>query len=176
MNISKTTTAVDPNGGGVILIKSNAAGTQPVVDLGFIAESDFKDVTDQKDLPQETGDTFMTINEKRTVTLETTLWQTDTNMIDAIKEMRDGSYTLAWKKSDILNQWIIANNVTPKPDFSFKTGDGKIKITWNISENQTAWSLTGANLSGSLTAGFGIVGTTTTSATIPAGDYYDSIQ
>ncbi|MDD5361036.1 MAG: hypothetical protein PHN88_02820 [Ignavibacteria bacterium] len=177
MNISKTTTAVDPNGGAILIIKSNAAGAQPTINMGFIADSEFKDVTSQKDLDEESGNTFMTINEKRTVTLDTTLWQSDTNMINAIDEMRNGSYTLAWKKSVLLNQWIIANNATIKPDFNFKTGDGKIKITWNIAENQTAWTLSGTALTAAVSAsGFGISGTTATAATIAVGAYYTSLQ
>lgn len=176
MNVSKLKTATDPNGGGVLLIKSNAAGTNPVIDLGYIADSDFKDTTAQKDLQEETGNTFLTIDEKRTVTLDVTLWQSDSNMINAIKEMRGGSYQVVWKKSAKLNQWIIMPECTIKPDFNFKTGDGKIKLTWNVSELSTNYSLTGASLTGSLTGGFGITGTTATTATVSANDYYVSIQ
>ncbi|MDD5362295.1 MAG: hypothetical protein PHN88_09195 [Ignavibacteria bacterium] len=176
MNVNKTASAVDPNGGGILLIQSKAAGVQPVINMGFVADSEFKDVTGQKDLDEETGATFKTINEKRTVTLDTTLWQSDTNMMNAIEEMRNGDYILAWKKSALLNQWILANNVTVKPDFVFKTGDGKIKVTWNIAENQTEWTLSGTALTASLSAGWGITGTTATGATIAVGKYHTSIQ
>jgi hypothetical protein len=177
MNISKTTTAVDPNGGGIVRIKLNATGAQPVIDLGYMSDSDFKDITTQKDLDEETGLSFMTSNEKRTVTYDVTLWQSDTNMINGIKEMRDNTYTVAWKKSAKMNQWIVLPNCFPKPDVAFKTGDGKLKLTFSASPMTTEWTLSGTALTAAVSSsGFGISGTTITTATVSANDYYASIQ
>ena len=176
MNVSKTTTAVDINGGGIVRIKSNAVGLNPVIDLGYMADSDFKDTTAQDNLKEETGATFFTMDKDRTVTYDVTLWQTDTNMINAIDEMRGGNYQVVWKKSAKMNQWIYLPNCTIKPDFAFKTGDGKLKLTWTAGEVQTDTTISGATLTGSLTAGWGIVGTVMTSATASAGKYYVSLQ
>lgn len=182
MNVSKTVNAVDPKGGGELYIKevlsdgSNTSPQSPVIDLGLIAESDFKDTTTQKELEDETGATFLTMNEKRTVTLDSTLWQSDTNMVNAIKEMRDKYFTVVYKKSAKLNQWIVIPVTQAKPDFNWKSGDGKIKLTFSASELNSNWSLSGTSFSGSLTAGFGISGTTATTATVSANDYYVSIS
>jgi hypothetical protein len=181
LSIARTKAGVNQKHGGIIKVQEkNEDGTfvtgAPVIDLGYLKEVSLSDKTPSEDVKDVTGNTVTQELGDREVLITGTLMQTDDAVLDIAEECRGKYYALytqlARPGSASAQEFFVGvGTITPQFDIKFPGGENTFE--YKASTLPNAISITGANLTGSGTAGFAAYASPT--VTIPAGKYYKKV-
>lgn len=162
--------AVVKYGGGIIKVRevaddgSGASGTG--IDLGYIQETTFADITEDEEIIDETGNLVNVLESNRTVRLTGVLMQSDKATLDIAKRCRNKYYQVYYLMNTSVNgkkQELLMGICRIKPAVELPSNTRRIPIEIKCLKNENA--ITGVNLVTSY-------GGYATSVTITAGDYY----
>lgn len=110
MALGKKRDAIKKWSGGEIQVKEvNSDGTDLETaaawqTLGFIDQGKLTDTTEEEDIPDETGDTVITIENTRTVKIEALLMQSDKDTLDFISEGCRNKYFALYRKEGTVDK------------------------------------------------------------------------
>ena len=132
LTITRDKGAIHSHGGGIIKVKqvledgSDLATPGPVIDLGYIQDSEFNDATPLTDVKDETGSTVTQEEGDREVSVKGTLMQSDASVIAIAKEVR-GKFYLLYKYNGIVDGmhqeiFFAVGKITPQVNLKFSGG------------------------------------------------------
>lgn len=171
MPLTRDKGAITRYGGGVIKLREvQDDGSNPgltVEDLGYVQETTLTDVTDIEIVTDETGAQVQSFDGNRRVSFTGILMQTNKDLIDFLKDTARGKYyQVYYKANSNVNgkvQEIFFGICRIKPQIELSSTNRRIPLEINVLKNETQITVADAN---------SVYGSTTPSATIPAGAYY----
>lgn len=119
MALGKDKTLISKIGGGTLQLKALPSGSYE--DVGYLAESEINDTTENEDVFDETGELVSNLEGNRTVTFTSSLLQVDVDTIGLIEGSRgityDGRYQVKlangeWQLWSLGNLEIVPNIAT----------------------------------------------------------------
>jgi len=178
MALTRDKGGYSPKGGGVIkIVEVTDAGVlvtpTTYYDIGYIQESEFKDLTPSDTVKDEAGDTVQTTDGDREVTVNATLMQSDGDVLALAKSVRNKYYAL-YKYNGVVNGkyqevFFACGKITPQLDL--KKPGGTVPFEYKATSIASAITIT----AGEMTAGaWGAK--TTVACTISADDYYTIVE
>lgn len=181
LSIARIKTGINTKHGGIIKVREiNEDGSfitgAPVIDIGYLKEVGGSDKTPSEDLKDVTGNTVTQELGDREVMVTGVMMQTDDAVLDIAEECRGKFYSLYTQlarpgSASAQEMFFGVGTITPQFDFKFPGGENPFEYKSSVAPN--AISITGANLTGSGTAGFAAY--TSSTVTIPAGKYYKKV-
>lgn len=182
LSITKLKSGINTKGGGVIRVKEvNEDGSTisgaPVVDLGYLKDTNLSDKTPSEDIKDETGLTITQELGDREVMVSGTFMQSNKEVLDIAEECRGKFYSLYRLNSrpgSLTAQEIFYGVGTITPQFEVKFPGGEIPFEYKAGALQSAVSISGTALTSSPTAGFGAY--TSSTVTIPANKFYKVVE
>ncbi len=151
LNTSKNRQAVVKFGGGIIKVRTcSPSGGAPygsVVDLGYIQETTWQDVTETTPIADETGEAFKISYDSRSVKLTGVLMQTDANVLAIPKEVPDQFYEVYYKMHPNIGgkvQELLIAVAQIKPAVEVNSNTRRVPIEIIALKNENA--LTGISL------------------------------
>lgn len=166
--------AIKKFGGGVLKVREvDEDGTYSagdLFDLGYIQDCGIRFVTEEEDVPDETGQVVTTLPQNDVAKVEGIFMQTNKNMIDFLRDLTQNKfYQLYYKSSKTgdmngLTQEIFIGIVKIKRQIEVKANTKRIPFEMTMLSNASAISITTPN------SVYGSVRSAT--VTIGAGEYF----
>lgn len=165
-------------GGGVLKVREvdedGAYTSGDLYDLGYIQDAGIRFVTEEEDVPDETGQVVTTIQQADVVKLEGIFMQTNKSMIDFLRDKTIGKFYQVYYKStktagiNALTQEIFCGIVKIKRMIENKANTKRMNFEMTLLSNPTAISITTPN------SVYGAIETDTVS--IGAGNYFEVVE
>lgn len=162
-------------GGGVLKVREvdedGAYTSGDLFDLGYIQDAGIRFITEEEDVPDETGQVVTTIQQADVVKLEGTFMQTNKSLIDFLRDLTIGKFYQVYYKStktggiNALTQEVFCGIVKIKRMIENKANTKRMNFEMTLLSNPTAISITTPN------SVYGSVRSAT--VTIGAGEYFN---
>lgn len=173
LTITRTKGEVHSKGGGIIKVQEvletglDLTPRAAVIDLGYVADSEFNDATPLTDVPDETGAIINQEEGIRTVYVKCTLMQSGKGVLNIPKEVRGKFYRLLKYNGqpDGTNQEMFFGIGKIKPAANLKFTGGRVPFEYMCSEAPATITIdsTGLSMFNAFATG---------SVVISSGDYY----